>query len=39
MHTHYLYWRKLILAAMACLVRAGITGAADDTTLTKYQIK
>src|SRR5207302_840109 len=31
MHTHYLYLRKLILAAMACLVCAGAAGAADDT--------
>src|ERR1700756_3424398 len=39
MHTHYLYLRKLILAAMACLVCAGVARAADDTTLTKDQIK
>src|SRR5213595_630578 len=39
MHTHYLYWRRLILAAMACLVCAGVASAADDTALTKDQIK
>ena len=39
MHTHYLYWRRLILAAMACLVCAGAASAADDATLTKDQIK
>ena len=38
-HTHYLYWRRLILAAMACLVCAGVASAADDTALTKDQIK
>jgi hypothetical protein len=39
MHTHCLYWRKLILAAMACLACTGILNAADDTNLTKDQIK
>ena len=39
MHTHYLYWRRLILAAMGCFVCAGLASAADDTTLTKDQIK
>src|SRR5437899_1261191 len=39
MHTHYLYWRRLILAAIACLVCAGVASAADDTALTKDQIK
>src|SRR2546428_8334398 len=39
MQTHYRYWRKLILAAMACLVCAGTLSAADDTALTKDQIK
>src|SRR5438876_635462 len=31
MQTHYLYWRKLILAAMACLVCAGTLSATHDT--------
>src|SRR5207248_11239249 len=39
MHTHYFSWRKLILAAMVGLVCAGTLSAADDTTLTKDQIK
>src|SRR5438552_18785264 len=39
MHTHYLYWRRLILAAISCLVCAGVASAADDTALTKDQIK
>src|SRR5436309_14450273 len=39
MHTHYLYWRRLIHAAIACLVCAGVASAADDTTLTKDQTK
>src|SRR5438128_4166306 len=39
MHTHYLYWRRLIHAAIACLVCAGVASAADDTALTKDQIK
>src|ERR1700746_2581540 len=39
MQTHYFHWRKLILAAVACLVCVGIASAADETTLTKDQMK
>ena len=39
MYTHCLYWRKLILASMACLVCVGVARAADEPTLTKDEIK
>ncbi len=32
-------WRRLIIAAVVCLICPHVVGAADDTTLTKEQIK
>lgn len=39
MNTLPLHWRRLIFAAVVCLLWARVSAAADDTTLTKEQIK
>jgi hypothetical protein len=39
MYTHHSQWRRLILAAAACLICSRVVSAADQTALTKDQIK
>jgi hypothetical protein len=39
MHTLHQQWRRLIAAAVVCLICPPVVKAADETTLTKEQIK
>jgi hypothetical protein len=39
MHMLHQPWRRLIVAAVVCLICSRLVRAADDTTLTKEQIK